>query len=195
MSCASISSAMPASLTLRPKRPDVRQEQRARQLLRQRAAALDAVRRARTSRTTARAEADRIDAGMVVEAAVFDRRRRRAADRARSRRAGRRAAARRAGTTAGRRRRRTSCRRRRASADAPPRRSATATTPTAAADDQRARPAPTAIQSQSRRGRTDFMARSSSSQQLRGRLLGSRLRAARLDARVRIQPAPKDHAR
>ena len=51
----------------------VRQKQRARELLRERAAALEPPRPGARRCTTARANADRIDAGMMVEAAVLDR--------------------------------------------------------------------------------------------------------------------------
>ena len=62
---------MPAFFDLAAEGLDVRQEDRPRQLLRQRAAAFDAAAAAHVAHDGA-AEADRIDPGMVIEAAVLD---------------------------------------------------------------------------------------------------------------------------
>ena len=138
----------------------------------------------RMSRTTARADADRIDARVVIEAAILDRDDRvlqigrDLVERAR------RAAARRGGTTAGRRRRRTRCRRRRASADGRRRRSATATRPETA---------PPTTQREHERQR-DPVRDAARPQQVQRRLLVRRAAARRPRRMRRLRAAPARRA-
>ena len=162
-----------AFLDLAAERLDVREEERARELLRQRAAAFHSPSAAQIANDRA-PHADRIDSGMEVEAPILD-----GDDRVLQigrdlGRATRRAAARRGGTTAGRRRRRRRCRRSRASGGAPRRRSATATRRTTAAPPMSA----------------DISASASQPVQPRGRIVisGDLRRRPRLQPCV--QPAP-----
>ena len=104
----------------------VRQKQRPRELLRQRAAAFDRCPRPRMSRTDRAAERNRIDAGVMEEAVILDRDERVLQQRE-CRRAARPAGARPSGTSGGRRPQGTRCRRRRGAACGRPRPAAAST--------------------------------------------------------------------